>query len=65
MPQALGGADPVARLFDPSRDPGEQITCEDWHPGPPVFAELDACDTVAKRRAWFWRLAFGGDVLLP
>jgi hypothetical protein len=52
-------ADPVlvARLFDASRDPEALCREDEWHPGGPGWAEVDACvDTVAGRRAWFLEL---------
>jgi hypothetical protein len=47
----------VERLFDPRRDPDERVRLDDWHPGPPEMLELDACATVARRRAWYLNLA--------
>ena len=46
----------VARLFDPRRDPEEQVRADDWYPGSPEWQELYAWDTVGKRRRWFREL---------
>jgi hypothetical protein len=47
----------VARLFDESRDPDEQVREDDWHPTPGTgFAELDMCDTAGQRRKRYLRL---------
>jgi hypothetical protein len=46
----------VARLFDESRDPDERARPDDWHPGPPEFAELDSFDLLEKRRRWYTSL---------
>ena len=46
----------IARLFDESRDPDERVRLDDWHPHPEGWADLDACDTVAKRRRWYLAL---------
>ena len=46
----------VARLFDPRRDPEEQVRDDDWFPGSPEMQELYAWDTVGKRRRWFREL---------
>ena len=54
MPRAED-PDQVARLFDPGRDPGERVGPNDWHPG--TMAELDAEDTVERRRGWYRELA--------
>jgi endogenous inhibitor of DNA gyrase (YacG/DUF329 family) len=42
----------VARLFDESRDPHEQVRADDWFPGPAEWLELYLVDTVATRRRW-------------
>jgi hypothetical protein len=52
-------ADPdlVAKLFDEGRDPEALVRVDDWHPGGPEWAALDACvDTVRGRRAWYWEM---------
>jgi len=47
----------IERLFDPRRDPDERVRADDWHPSPASpFGELDACDTVEKRRRWYTNL---------
>ena len=44
-------------LFDPSRDPKELVTVDDWHPNPgSTLQELDCWDTVEKRRRWYLTL---------
>jgi hypothetical protein len=51
----------VERLFDPKRDPEARVRHDDWHPSPDSgFAELDAWDTVGKRRSWFRSLQLLG-----
>jgi hypothetical protein len=45
----------VKRLFD-GRPDEERARPDDWHPGPPEFAEFDAHDRLAKRRRWFSEL---------
>jgi hypothetical protein len=44
------------RLWAEERDPGERVKRTGWHPGPKAFAELDAYQTVAKRRRWWTKL---------
>ena len=48
----------IARLFDPRRDPEEQVRDDDddWYPCSPEMQKLDAWDTVGKRRRWFREL---------
>ena len=47
----------VARLFDPSRDPKERVTDDEWHPmSDPVWNDLDAYQTVETRRRWYLNL---------
>jgi hypothetical protein len=46
----------VERLFDETRDPSERVRPDDWNPGPPEFAELELCHTVATRRRWYLTL---------
>jgi hypothetical protein len=46
----------VERLFDPARDPDERVRVDDWHPGPPQWIALEACDTVRDRRRWYENL---------
>ena len=58
------------RLFDPSRDPKELVTREDWHPSRALadddaaWIELDLSSTVESRRRWYRNLlddpVFGG-----
>ena len=49
---------PEQRLWDEDRDPNERVDALDWYPDPDSpFAELDASDTVATRRAWWLALA--------
>jgi endogenous inhibitor of DNA gyrase (YacG/DUF329 family) len=50
----------VARLFDESRDPHEQVRADDWHPGPPEWVEIHLVETVAARRRWFKALEDDG-----
>ena len=60
----------VERLFDPSRDPKELVTREDWHPSRALadddaaWIELDLSSTVESRRRWYRNLlddpVFGG-----
>ena len=46
----------VTRLFD-AREPSERVRADDWHPAPlSGFVELDACDTLERRRRWFQEL---------
>jgi hypothetical protein len=53
-------ADPeqVRRLFDEDRDPDARVRDDDWHANRgdengEVWVELDAADTVARRRDWY------------
>jgi hypothetical protein len=46
----------LERLFDESRDPGERVRPDEWHPGPAEWLELDACDTLESRRRWYLNL---------
>lgn len=47
----------VLRLFDESRDPGERVRVDDWHPHPGTrWVELDMCSTVERRRRWYLNL---------
>jgi hypothetical protein len=51
----------LARLFDPSRDPNERVRDDDWHPTPETpeglkWRELEAFDTVERRRWWYLAL---------
>ncbi len=49
--------DALSVLFDESRDPESIVTDRDWHPDPgSPLAELDGCDSVRQRRAWFLAL---------
>ena len=51
-------SDAEKRLWAEDRDENDRVTPDDWHPCPgTVWAELDACDTVGKRR----RLWLGQD----
>jgi DNA-directed RNA polymerase subunit RPC12/RpoP len=50
----------VERLFDEDRDASERVTEDDWHPGPPEWAELDAGDTLSTRRNWCLELLDAG-----
>jgi hypothetical protein len=50
--------DQVLRLFDESRDPAELVLDTEWHPNRndengAVWAQLDATDTVGRRRRWY------------
>jgi hypothetical protein len=45
----------LERLVDPKRDPNARVKDDDWHPTPEMH-ELDAYDTVALRRRWYWEL---------
>jgi hypothetical protein len=56
-------ADPeqVRRLFDDSRDPEASVLPNDWHPHPHLgFFELDAGNSVRKRRGWYQELKTRG-----
>jgi hypothetical protein len=51
----------LARLFDESRDPNDQVRDDDWHPTPETpwglkWRELDAVQTVGQRRQWYLNL---------
>jgi hypothetical protein len=49
----------IARLFDPTRDPSEQVRADEWLPAScsePGVRELFACETVAATRRWFVQL---------
>ena len=47
----------ITRLFDESRDPSSDVRDDDWHPTPDLgFFELDAGDTLMKRRRWYGEL---------
>jgi hypothetical protein len=47
----------VRRLFDESRDPEATVEPDDWHPSDdPAWHELDAHDTVGRRRHWYREL---------
>jgi hypothetical protein len=47
----------VARLFDPSRDPGERVRADDWCNGMDAErTELYSVETVGQRRGWYLRL---------
>jgi hypothetical protein len=55
----------VELLVDPSRDPKELVTVDDWHPNHgTTWQELDCWDTVENRRRWYRNLlnepSFGG-----
>jgi hypothetical protein len=53
----------IERLFDESRDLGERVRADDWHPLPGSgWVELDACDTVESRRRWYGNLLVQGRV---
>jgi hypothetical protein len=48
--------DQVERLFDPRRDPNEQVRIDDWFSpadAPDEFKALYLEDTVGQRRRWF------------
>jgi hypothetical protein len=58
---ALPDREQIARLFDKTRDPDERVRADDWHPsGDPRWHELDAWDTVGRRRHWYEELALLG-----
>ena len=47
----------IERLFDESRDLGERVRGNDWHPNPDTpLADLDGFDTVGSRRRWYLNL---------
>jgi hypothetical protein len=53
------GAQALARLFAEDRDEGARVEPSDWHPAPGDdggWVELDLCQTVRQRRAWYGRL---------
>jgi hypothetical protein len=54
----------IARLFDPSRDPGERVRDDDWFTPAdrPDLRELYAEETVAARRRWYLALVADGRV---
>jgi hypothetical protein len=50
--------DQIRRLFDEGRDPDGQVRDDDWHPNRDdrhgaTWIELDASDTVGRRRWWY------------
>lgn len=48
----------LRRLFDSFRSPDERVCDDDWHPSPQdsPWRNLDACQTVGKRRGWYLTL---------
>jgi hypothetical protein len=50
----------IDELFNPERDENEIVKPTDWHPGPDDWRELDAYDTVKKRRRWYLNLVAEG-----
>jgi len=52
-------AETVRRLFD-DRPDSKLVASDDWHPTGDPWRELDACDTLGKRRRWYCSLAEDG-----
>jgi len=56
--QGISDDPAVLRLFADDRDPDEPCRDDDWHPTrEPEWRELDVCDTVGQRRAWYRNLS--------
>jgi hypothetical protein len=50
--------DQIRRLFDEDRDPDARVRDDDWHANRDdengaTWVELDAADTVGRRRDWY------------
>jgi hypothetical protein len=57
--------EPIVRLFDEARDPGEKVRPDDWHPAAELgtaaeWRALDAGQSVTQRRRWYGTLVLEG-----